>query len=238
VAALRRRSAAARWLGLQVRIPLTAWICFVWIWEQAAIISLYSINWLVFITERKCVYCAVRTGFSTVAAPVSHQAFNACDAPHISVVLRSHMYLHCLSGTQWCGNGNRARDAEDLGLFKKTDDCCRTHDNCPDNIRAGHSRHGLNNSGLFTRWAAQSEMGKGNYFRGSSSTDDNRDVTIWKLVSTEMVRRCFLGCPVETRTCRDLSTSGLRKSFERCNQSSELNLVCGHVPDNPQFTRQ
>ena len=36
-------------------------MCFVWIWEQTAIISLYSINWLVFITEES-VYCAVRTG--------------------------------------------------------------------------------------------------------------------------------------------------------------------------------
>jgi hypothetical protein len=36
---------------------------FLWIWEQAAIISLYSINWLVFITETQCVYCAVRTGY-------------------------------------------------------------------------------------------------------------------------------------------------------------------------------
>jgi len=27
-----------------------------------AIISLYSINWLVFITETKCVFCAIRTG--------------------------------------------------------------------------------------------------------------------------------------------------------------------------------
>ena len=35
---------------------------FVWIWEQIAIISLYSINWLVSITETECVYCAVRTG--------------------------------------------------------------------------------------------------------------------------------------------------------------------------------
>ena len=26
-------------------------MCFVWIWEQTAIISLYSINWLVFVTE-------------------------------------------------------------------------------------------------------------------------------------------------------------------------------------------
>jgi hypothetical protein len=34
----------------------------VWIWEQTAIISLDSINWLVCITETESVYCAVRTG--------------------------------------------------------------------------------------------------------------------------------------------------------------------------------
>ena len=33
---------------------------FVWISEQTAIISLYSIDWLVFITETDCVYYAVR----------------------------------------------------------------------------------------------------------------------------------------------------------------------------------
>ena len=37
-------------------------MCFVWIWEKTEIISLYSTNWLVFITETECVYCAVRTG--------------------------------------------------------------------------------------------------------------------------------------------------------------------------------
>jgi len=37
-------------------------MCFVWISEQTAIISLYNINWLDFITETECVYCAVRTG--------------------------------------------------------------------------------------------------------------------------------------------------------------------------------
>ena len=42
--------------------PHSAFMCFVWISEQTAIISLYNINWLVCITERKCVYCAVRTG--------------------------------------------------------------------------------------------------------------------------------------------------------------------------------
>jgi hypothetical protein len=38
-------------------------MCFLWIWEQTAIISLYSIKWLVFLTETECVYCAGRTGF-------------------------------------------------------------------------------------------------------------------------------------------------------------------------------
>jgi len=41
-------------------------VCFVWIWEQTAIISLYNINWLVCITETVCVYCAVRTGYLNV----------------------------------------------------------------------------------------------------------------------------------------------------------------------------
>ena len=40
----------------------TVFVCFVWISEQTAIISLYNINWLVFITQTQCVYCAVRTG--------------------------------------------------------------------------------------------------------------------------------------------------------------------------------
>jgi hypothetical protein len=35
--------------------------CFVRISEQTATISLYGVNWLVFITETECVYCAVRT---------------------------------------------------------------------------------------------------------------------------------------------------------------------------------
>jgi len=37
-------------------------MCFVWISEQTAIISLYNINWLVCITETERVYCPVRTG--------------------------------------------------------------------------------------------------------------------------------------------------------------------------------
>jgi hypothetical protein len=44
--------------------PHSAFMCFVWISEQTAIISIY-INWLVFITETEYVYCAVRTLYIT-----------------------------------------------------------------------------------------------------------------------------------------------------------------------------
>jgi hypothetical protein len=41
--------------------PHTVFMCFVWIWEQTAIVSEYNINWRVFITETESVYCTVRT---------------------------------------------------------------------------------------------------------------------------------------------------------------------------------
>ena len=46
----------------------TVFMCFVWISEQTAIISLYNINWLVCVTETECVYCAVRTEHLTFSS--------------------------------------------------------------------------------------------------------------------------------------------------------------------------
>ena len=43
-------------------LPHTVFMCFVFIWEQTATCATYSINWLVFITQMKSVYSAVRTG--------------------------------------------------------------------------------------------------------------------------------------------------------------------------------
>jgi len=41
----------------------TLYLCvFVFIWEQTATCATYSLKWLVFITEMKSVYSAVRTG--------------------------------------------------------------------------------------------------------------------------------------------------------------------------------
>jgi hypothetical protein len=50
--------------------PHSVFMCFVWISEQTAIISLYSINRLVFVAESGSVYCAVRTDFIYVRVSV------------------------------------------------------------------------------------------------------------------------------------------------------------------------
>jgi len=66
-------------------LPHTVFMCFVFIWERTATCATYSINWLVFITQMKSVYSAVRTGSlnKAVCAPslkptghVMHQQFN------------------------------------------------------------------------------------------------------------------------------------------------------------------
>ena len=56
----------ARYVLHSAFCPHSVFMCFVWIWEQTAIISLYNIDWLVFITETECVYCAVRTERLTI----------------------------------------------------------------------------------------------------------------------------------------------------------------------------
>ena len=48
-----------------------AFMCFAWISEQTADISLYRFNFPDFITEEECVYCAVRTGSLTHTDTVS-----------------------------------------------------------------------------------------------------------------------------------------------------------------------
>lgn len=57
-----------------------------------------------------------------------------------------------LPGTLWCGDGNAAKSDQDLGLFYKTDQCCRQHDYCPKFIESGETFMNLENTGVFTRY--------------------------------------------------------------------------------------
>jgi hypothetical protein len=60
-------------------------LCFVCISEQTAIISLCNTNWLIFITEAECVYCAVRAGYLNIIQGCSYS--NMCYV-HPSVLER------------------------------------------------------------------------------------------------------------------------------------------------------
>ena len=60
----------------QLYALLTLYLCLVFIWEQTATCATYSINWLVFITEMKSVYSAVRTGSL-------NKSYRSRDAPTV-----------------------------------------------------------------------------------------------------------------------------------------------------------
>jgi hypothetical protein len=100
--------------------PHSVFMCFVWIWEQTAIISLYNINWLIFITETECVYCTVRSGYLNIIA------FNSGLYKHSTVYVlnllqstiqhegtQKHSQLHvlcekiCCTGLHVCCNNAR-----------------------------------------------------------------------------------------------------------------------------------
>jgi hypothetical protein len=84
-------------------------MCFVWISGQTAIISPYSINWLVFISE-ECVYCAVRAGSLCMS-----QVIPILQRPTTVVAFMcwslSAEYLVCcrVSPCRICGRQNASR---------------------------------------------------------------------------------------------------------------------------------
>jgi len=67
---------------------------FVWISEQTVVISVCSINGLVFITETECVYCAVRTGsLNIIQVKVSNSHFP------LLLVIQSELLIRCVTNT-------------------------------------------------------------------------------------------------------------------------------------------
>jgi hypothetical protein len=84
-------------------LPHSVFICFVWIWEQTALISTYGVKWLVFITETECVYCAARTESSNTAQLSTmlhskHKTQHKCStSPLPTVHFPSHYHLHFLT---------------------------------------------------------------------------------------------------------------------------------------------
>jgi hypothetical protein len=83
----------AQWLGLTFNnstfCPHSVFMCFVWISEQTAIISLYNINWLICITDTECVYCAVRAGY---LSKIHVNLFKCLTQSHYSIQCATTVY--------------------------------------------------------------------------------------------------------------------------------------------------
>ena len=68
-------------------------MCFVFIWEQTATCATYSINWLVFITEMKSVYSAVRTEYLYNSASIQSSTW-VSSVSIIPPAVHPHLHLH------------------------------------------------------------------------------------------------------------------------------------------------
>ena len=82
--------------------PHSVFMCFVFIWEQTATCATYSTNWLVFISEMKSVYSAVRTGalnkavcasYLNPTGHVMHQQFNIQQLYAVPTLYLCVLYL-------------------------------------------------------------------------------------------------------------------------------------------------
>ena len=58
--------------------PHSVFMCFMWIWEQTAIISLYIIKWLVFITMTECLLRGTDWIFIYNSTFCPHSVFVCC----------------------------------------------------------------------------------------------------------------------------------------------------------------
>ena len=84
--------------------PHSVFMCFVWIWEQTAIVCLYNIIWLLFITETESVYWAVGAECLNIIQVNLQPVLVLFSPPHTSHP-PTRLLPH-VSGCEVCGGPN------------------------------------------------------------------------------------------------------------------------------------
>ena len=91
----------------QLYVLPTLYLCVLFIWEQTATCATYSINWMVFITEMKSAYSAVRTGSLNKAVCASSVMgyYSTLLGPQVPQVhLITFRKWLCFSTTSFCSS--------------------------------------------------------------------------------------------------------------------------------------
>ncbi|XP_050456388.1 phospholipase A2-like [Cataglyphis hispanica] len=140
--------------------------------------------------------------------------------PIDSINERKHTNGPILPGTLWCGDGDRAKNDNDLGHFNGTDACCRAHDLCRNDILAGDTKVNLKNNGIFTRSACTCDAEFYNCLKNVNSLIAKN---IGKTYFNILQPQCFI-CVCPTDDCNP------REEAECNNQCDKYQWV-----DNAKF---
>ncbi|XP_026488072.1 phospholipase A2-like [Vanessa tameamea] len=100
-------------------------------------------------------------------------------------------------GTKWCGPGNIADDYDDLGTSQEADICCRDHDNCPDTIPAGETKHNLTNEAYYTKLSCDCDEKFRQCLRsGNTKSTTTVGLMYFNIIGTQCFRSDYLvtGC--------------------------------------------
>ncbi|KAL3856668.1 hypothetical protein ACJMK2_011396 [Sinanodonta woodiana] len=100
----------------------------------------------------KCVECRIKT--SDVGTMNSQRVMSVHGRFLNSIwndVTDIKKILNAVSpGTNWCGDGNVAKNKTHYGTSEETDKCCQVHDHCDIYITALETKYGLTNKALYT----------------------------------------------------------------------------------------
>ncbi|CAB3245800.1 unnamed protein product [Arctia plantaginis] len=90
--------------------------------------------------------------------------------------------------TKWCGAGNIADGYEDLGTEIEADMCCRDHDNCPEVIPGGETRHNLTNTVFYSRLSCHCDN---TFHRCLKSADTRAANIIGNIYFNALQTKCY-----------------------------------------------
>lgn len=120
--------------------------------------------------------------------PVGDQGTQGRPEGSVSNITEGGSGVLILPGTNWCGAGHRAKEIQDLGFNEDTDQCCRAHDLCDDNLASGETRNNLTNDSSFTKLNCQCDQ---EFYECLEKVDSVVSNTVGRLYFNVLGRECY-----------------------------------------------